>query len=297
MTKEQASADRVVESLLAAYERDPRAHRIGRRYLPSREETLDLLRDLLEVLFPGYWGRPRVERQELRRHVAFRVASLRSRLSLQIELALLHREELDAEPGETTPWTELAARMAEAFLDSLAELRGMLVEDVQAAFDGDPAAKSIDEVVLAYPGVLAVAVYRIANKLHVLGVPLLPRVMTEWAHAQTGADLHPGATIGRRFFIDHATGAVIGETAVIGARVKLYQGVTLGAHSRPADPSRRTDRRHPTVEDDVTIYANATVLGGDTRIGAGSVIAAGSFVTESIPPGSVVGTAPRAPVG
>jgi serine O-acetyltransferase len=171
----------------------------------------------------------------------------------------------------------------------------MLVLDVQAAYDGDPAASSLDEVILAYPGMLAVTVHRVAHELHVMGVPLMPRIMSEWAHSRSGTDIHPGARIGRSFFIDHATGVVVGETTTIGANVKLYQGVTLGALSIPKDERGRVIRdtkRHPTVEDGVTIYANATVLGGRTVVGADSVVGGSVFVTESVPPSTRVALRP-----
>jgi serine O-acetyltransferase len=177
------------------------------------------------------------------------------------------------------------------FLERTPHVRDLLAGDVQAAYDGDPAAINMDEVILAYPGVLATSVYRFAHELYLMDVPLIPRIMTEWAHAITGTDIHPGARIGRNFFIDHATGVVIGETAEIGNYVKLYQGVTLGALSFPKDERGRLIRgykRHPTVQDRVTIYANATVLGGDTVIGAGSVIGASVFLTSSVPPNANV---------
>jgi serine O-acetyltransferase len=278
------------EALIATYRSDSRAHRIDKRFLPSRDEIVDIVESVLELLYPGYWGRTNVASKELARHIERSVESLRTRLSQQIELCVLHREEVKGRTlDETMQWAQVATRIADAFIDALPGIRRTLIGDVQAAFDGDPAARSLDEVILAYPGVLAVSVYRIAHQLHVLGVPLMPRVMSEWAHARTGADLHPGATIGQSFFIDHATGVVIGETAILGDRVKLYQGVTLGALSVPHEAGRRSPRRHPTVEDGVTVYANATILGGETVIGAGSIIAAGSFVTRSVLPGSTVG--------
>jgi serine O-acetyltransferase len=181
------------------------------------------------------------------------------------------------------------------FLVKLPALRAMLLDDVQAAFDGDPAATNLDEVILAYPGLLAVTVYRVAHELFEMGVPLMPRIMTEWAHSRTGADIHPGAHIGKSFFIDHATGVVIGETSLIGANVKLYQGVTLGAVSHPRDESGRVIRntkRHPTVQDGVTVYANATVLGGETVLGEKSIVGGSVFLTESVPSGSRVAITP-----
>jgi serine O-acetyltransferase len=180
------------------------------------------------------------------------------------------------------------------FISSLVELRRMVSLDVEAAFVGDPAAKGYDEIVLAYPAIRALLIHRIAHSLHLDGVPLLPRIMSEYAHDRTGIDIHPGAQIGERFFIDHGTGIVIGETAVIGERVRLYQGVTLGAKSLKDSSSLRGKKRHPTIEDDVTIYAGSTILGGDTVIGAGTIIGGNVWLTKSVPPGSrVMAEAPR----
>lgn len=286
-----------VEALLASYVSDPRAHRIGKRFLPSHEEVVEILESVLELLYPGYWGLTNIESKDLAQHIQRATASLRTRLARQVELCMLHREEGTGRGfDEAAQWVQMAERITDAFIDALPGIRRTLIRDVQAAYDGDPAARSLDEVILAYPGVLAVSVYRIAHKLHTLGVPLMPRVMSEWAHARTGTDIHPGASIGHSCFIDHATGVVIGETAVLGERVKLYQGVTLGALSMLHDTGRQSPQRHPTVEDDVTIYANATILGGETVVGAGSTIAAGSFITASVPPGSQVGAeAPWSP--
>jgi serine O-acetyltransferase len=174
------------------------------------------------------------------------------------------------------------------FVERLPAVRALVAEDVEAAFEGDPAAKSFAEIVVSYPAIHAIAIYRIAHELHGHGVPVLPRMMTEHAHGRTGIDIHPGARIGRRFFIDHGTGVVIGETSEIGERVRLYQGVTLGARSPRHGESLRGTKRHPTIEDDVTIYAHATILGGETVIGSGSVIGGNVWLMESVPPGSKV---------
>jgi serine O-acetyltransferase len=185
---------------------------------------------------------------------------------------------------------ERAQKEALVFLKKIPSLRRILAGDVQAAYDGDPAAKSLDEIIFSYPGLLAVTVYRVAHELHLQGIPLLPRIMTEYAHSITGIDIHPGATIGRDFFIDHGTGVVIGETTAIGDRVKIYQGVTLGAMSFPKDPQGnlvRGKKRHPTIADDVTIYSNATILGSRV-IGARSVIGGNTWVTRDVPPDTVV---------
>lgn len=181
-----------------------------------------------------------------------------------------------------------AMRLAFAFLHRIPALRDMVNTDLEAAFDGDPAAKSMEEIVLAYPGLLAITIYRIAHELFVLKVPLIPRMMTEYAHSRTGVDIHPGATIGRYFFIDHATGVVIGETSIIGERVKLYQGVTIGALSTRGGQKLKGVKRHPTIEDNVTIYSGASILGGETVIGRNSVIGGNSFITQSIRPNTRV---------
>jgi serine O-acetyltransferase len=186
---------------------------------------------------------------------------------------------------------DTAEEAAYEFLESLPRVRKMLAKDIQAAYDGDPAAHCIDEIILSYPAAYAITAYRVAHELHRIGVPLLPRMLTELAHSRTGIDIHPGASVGDSFFIDHGTGVVIGETTVIGDHVKLYQGVTLGAHSFPKDEKGRLIRgqkRHPTIEDNVVIYAGATILGGDTVIGAGSIIGGNVWLTESVPPGSRV---------
>ena len=187
-----------------------------------------------------------------------------------------------------------AAALTTRFISRLVDMREKLSHDVEAAYAGDPAAAGYDEIVVAYPSIRALAIYRIAHELYLHGVPLLPRIMSEYAHDRTGIDIHPGATIGRHFFIDHGTGIVIGETAEIGDRVRLYQGVTLGAASLRDASILRGQKRHPTIEDDVTIYAGATILGGETVIGRGSVIGGSVFLTESVPPGSrVMAEAPR----
>ncbi len=295
--KPPAPLTHLVDAMLASYENDSRAHHIDRRYLPSREEIIALLRLLLQLFYPGYFGRQGLTHDNIRYQTGVILELVREKLERQLELSLRHGAELEVETNATQAKL-LAAHdvedcathaklLAARFLERLPELRRALIADVQAAYEGDPAACNLDEVILAYPSVLAVTVYRVAHEFYGMGVPLLPRIMTEWAHTQTGADIHPGAEIGDSFFIDHATGAVVGETTVIGAHVKLYQGVTLGARSLPRDERGRIIRgskRHPTVEDRVTVYANATVLGGETTLGEGSVIGGSTFVTESVPP-------------
>lgn len=292
----------VAAALTDSYKSDPRGHRIGRRFWPSREAIFDALQLIVTLLYPGYYGRHHLPHDEVQEHIEGTLTKLRGILVEQIERCLCHDVELQenesAPPPPAGRCRAPAEDLTDTFLRQLPELRVRLIEDLQAAFDGDPAAQHLDEIVLAYPGFLAVTVYRIAHELHTLGVPLMPRILSEWAHTRTGADIHPGAEIGSRFFIDHATGAVVGETSTIGDNVRIYQGVTLGALSivRGADGRVvRGSKRHPTVEDDVTIYANATVLGGNTVLGQGSVIGGSVFVTKTIPQGSRVALAAPEP--
>ena len=284
-------AAEVAEALAASYAGDPRGHRIGRRFWPSRESIFEALQLAVTVLYPGYYGRHDLTSANVQEHVQGTLERLRAILLVQIEQCLCHAEEITEEEAPVARCRIRAAHLTDTFLGRLPDIRTQLLDDLQAAYDGDPAARHLDEIVLAYPGFLAVTVYRLAHELHTLGVPLMPRILSEWAHARTGADIHPAAKIGQRFFLDHATGAVIGETTEIGDRVKLYQGVTLGALSiaQGVDGAViRGTKRHPTVENEVTIYANATVLGGQTTLGQGSVIGGSVFVTKSIPAGSRV---------
>jgi serine O-acetyltransferase len=260
----------------------------GEAPLPQKREVIAILRGLQEVIYPGYFGDQALYREYLHGHLGDQLYALTRQLEGEVCRALA------AECGR---WREGAAagpnagEVVTAFLERLPDVMQSIAADVGAAYEGDPAATCLEEVVLAYPGVKAVFTYRIANLLFRLGVPLVPRIMTEFAHNETGVDIHPGATIGREFFIDHGTGVVIGETTVIGDRVKLYQGVTLGALSFPRDAKGglvRGTKRHPTLEDDVVVYAGATILGGDTVVGRGSVIGGNVWLTTSVPPGSKV---------
>lgn len=282
----------LVDAIVESYRSDPRAHHIGRRFLPSRDEIIAISELLLQLVYPGYFGRQGLTEECITYHVGDLLSSLREKLRRQIELCLCYARECEGHRDRLPPeLEEEAARLASSFLARIPAVRAMLITDVQAAFDGDPAATNLDEIILAYPGLLAITVYRFAHELHRMGIALMPRIMTEWAHARTGADIHPGAAIGPGFFLDHATGAVIGETTRIGENVKLYQGVTLGALSHPRDGRGRVireEQRHPTVEDGVTIYANATVLGGETVVGEGSILGGSVFVTRSVPPRSRV---------
>ncbi len=274
----------IVQALAASYEDGAPARRDG---MPQREIVISLLNKMLEIMFPGYAGTHAYRGAGL----AFTIGDLLNEtylgLQQQIERAFSYRCRLDGcEENCESRCRENAAATAAMLLGRLPAIRQLLLLDVQAALDGDPATRSADEVILAYPGFRAISVHRLAHELYEAGVPLIPRVMSEYAHSLTGIDINPGATIGRSFFIDHGTGVVIGETSVIGDNVKLYQGVTLGALSFPKDEAGRLlkgHKRHPNIEDDVTIYAGATILGNVT-IGHHSVIGGNVWLTKSVPP-------------
>jgi len=280
---------RAVAALVESYSREGvKIHHLDRRPLPSRDAAVAALDALQELLFPGYTGAQGLTGAGLRLHVEARVAWLYETLAEQIARAVNHGHRLeDACPVNERQATE----RAEEFLARLPAVRELLATDVKAAYDGDPAAVCYDEIIFSYPGLYAITTYRLAHELHALDVPLIPRIMTEHAHSRTGIDIHPGTRVGPGFFIDHGTGVVVGGTAVIGSGVKLYQGVTLGAFSFDKDADGqlvRHTKRHPTIEDDVVVYAGATILGGDTVIGRGSVIGGNVWLTHSVPPGTRV---------
>jgi len=256
--------------------------------IPSKESVIEIIERMKEVLFPGYFSQGRIDPSNLKYNMGQSVSGLFDVLSEQITRSVRHeciRHEL--------PCSECAEQGHQITLDVLeavSEIRKILATDVRATFDGDPASKSHDEIIFSYPGIFATMVYRVAHLLFQRGVPLLPRIMSEYAHTQTGIDIHPGARIGNEFVIDHGTGVVIGETTEIGNRVRIYQGVTLGALSLPKDAGSRFrgKKRHPTIEDDVIIYSGATILGGDTVIGTRSVIGGNVWLTRSVPPDTKV---------
>ncbi|MFO0578339.1 MAG: serine acetyltransferase [Polyangia bacterium] len=258
------------------------------RDMPSPREVAAIVEILRELLLPGSTGEPLPACVVQHAHIEGRLGQLRVRLVQQLFRGLHYR---CPEPLMECAACELrAAELTGRFMAQIPLLREKVLLDVAAAFDNDPAATGTDEVVFSYPGVRAITVYRIAHALQILGALAVPRMMTEQAHADTGIDIHPGARIGESFFIDHGTGVVIGETTVIGDRVRLYQGVTLGALSLPTGTARKkaSQKRHPTIEDDVIIYANATILGGDTVIGRGAVVGGNTWITRSVAPGSRV---------
>lgn len=291
----------LVNRIVTSYKADDRTRHIDRGYLPSRAEIVGVIDSLLEISFPGYFGRLNLTENNVRFHVGDLLPRLGRRLYTQIFHAVCHHNETQGEyapngPAEqAVPFGATANELAIAFLERIPDVRGMLALDVQAAYDGDPASANSDEIIIAYPVILAITVFRYAHELHRMGVPLIPRAMTEWAHQKTGIDIHPGATIGKSFFIDHGTGVVIGETTEIGDNVKIYQGVTLGALSFLKDERGRMVKgykRHPTVRDNVTIYANAIILGGDTILGEGCTIGGSTFVTSSVPANCTITTTP-----
>ncbi|MDD6106636.1 MAG: serine O-acetyltransferase [Ruminococcus sp.] len=249
------------------------------RSLPSRAVIIDVVKELRAVIFPGYFWSDSAAGMFPEYYTGYRLNDLYDRLKEQIEIALLYANQ-EMEQQEAS---EQADRICGGFFEKLPEVQERLLKDVQAGFDGDPAAKSKEEIISSYPGVFAIYVYRLAHILYVENVPHIPRIMTEYAHGKTGIDINPGAVIGDYFFIDHGTGVVIGETTEIGRNVKLYQGVTLGALSTRQGQQLANVKRHPTICDNVTIYSNSSVLGGETVIGENTIIGGNTFITESIP--------------
>jgi serine O-acetyltransferase len=281
----------ISEVVTSSLDPDLFAH-VDAELIPSTELSVEVIQRARRLLFPGYFNGQVLDANLLEYAIGVEVTRLFEILSEAIALSIRHdcqRYQLVCSHCQ-----ERGQQEAIRFLERLPEIRKTLTTDVQAAYDGDPAAKTIDEVVISYPGVLAVTIHRIAHQLWLQEIPLLPRMMSEHGHSVTGIDIHPGAKIGQSFFIDHGTGVVIGETTEIAERVRIYQGVTLGALSLPKEEVEqlRYEKRHPTIEDDVTIYAGATILGGETVIGADSVIGGSVWITHSVPPGTKVFLAP-----
>ncbi len=303
MTLEERSRNLrdLTAAMVDSYHRLGGINRLGDKDLPSHRAIVTLLEELQALVFPGYFGDLVPRDADLEMLVGARLDAVGRQLDGVIERTLrfcrhtaCNCEEIWQLAGSPPPdqlFGAAARQVTRLYLDQLPGIRDLLDTDVQAAFEGDPAANNTEEIILCYPGVTAILVHRLAHPLYRLGVPLLPRIMSEWAHHRTGVDIHPGAEIGPRFFIDHGTGVVIGETTRIGERVKIYQGVTLGALSFPRNPDGtlvKGGKRHPTIGDRVTIYANATILGGGTVIGDGAVIGGGTWITASVPPGAKV---------
>lgn len=249
-------------------------------HLPSRNEIIGIIKDLRRIIFPGYFEDFNLSYSFENYFVGEELVDIKERLNKQILLAMNYQL---CEKNEYEEIVRKSEEICVNFIKKLPYIQNMLLMDVQAGFDGDPAAKSKEEIIFSYPGLFAIYVYRLAHELYVQNVPFIPRIMTEYAHGKTGIDINSGADIGKYFFIDHGTGVVIGETTIIGDYVKLYQGVTLGALSTRSGQQLREVKRHPTIENNVTIYSGATVLGGETIIGKGTVIGGNAFITESIP--------------
>ena len=281
----------LVARLVASYRADTRTSHLDSTFLPSRDKTIAIIELLRRLMFPGFFDDQRLTSDTVTYHVGDLLNRTREAVYGQVREALRYdrnrREGKGA--GDACDACDVEAeRITGEFLAKLPDLRTLLTTDVQAAFDGDPAASSTDEVIFCYPGLDAIFIHRVAHEFYRLRVPLLPRIISEYAHNETGIDIHPGAQIAESFFIDHGTGVVIGETCDIGKRVKIYQGVTLGALSTKGGQDWRGRKRHPTIEDDVTIYGGAIILGGATTIGKGATIGGSVFITSSIPAGHTV---------
>jgi len=256
--------------------------------LPNRDIIIEIFNQLRQLLFPGYFGKKNFEGEIREYHVGELLTNIFEAFSEQIAFALKHRANQQDNFNYDDDVRDKANQICFEFLCRIPKIREYLAMDVQAAFEGDPAANSKDGIIFSYPGIFAISFYRLAHELYLLSVPLIPRILSEYAHNITGIDIHPGAEIGKYFFIDHGTGVVIGETTVIGNNVKIYQGVTLGALSTRGGQSLRGVKRHPTLEDDVTVYSGASILGGETVIGSAVVIGSNVFITKSVPSGTKV---------
>ncbi|BDC92387.1 serine acetyltransferase [Treponema bryantii] len=283
--------DMLIDGILDSYDRYGLINRNHTEDFPNRQNVVSILSDIQTVIFPGFKTAEDIDSVNIRYITGQKVNNIIANLTREIQKALIYTKAQTCTHDEINNIAEshcfkLAEKTAIALIEEIPEIRRKIQLDVKAAFNGDPAAKSNEEVVLSYPGLEAILVYRIAHFLYENGVPIIPRIMSEHVHGKTGIDIHPGATIGESFFIDHGTGVVIGETCIIGTNVKIYQGVTLGALS--VKKNLQNKKRHPTIEDDVTIYANATILGGETIIGRGSTIGGNTWVTESVAAGSVI---------
>ena len=273
--------NQIRDQILESYRSAGGINNIDGSNLPSKRALASICEDLLQLLFPGFHDQEPIHSQHLGRLTGYRLLSIADRLREELQKSVRLNSSASSAQSQVE---EITLR----FLENLPHVRELLASDVKAAFDGDPAASGTNEVILAYPFLETIAIQRMAHQLYRLEVPLIPRMMTEWAHARTGIDIHPGAQIGSHFFIDHGTGVVIGETSVIGSHVKLYQGVSLIAKSLAGGQALRGKKRHPTLEDHVTLYSGATIMGGETIVGAGSTVGASVFLTHSVPPRSLV---------
>jgi len=281
----QLTVNQLAERLAASYAQVGGINHLDGKNLPSKRAIALITVDLLRLLFPGFFDEKLVHSSEIQREAATLLEEVLASLQGEIKKSLNHYPPPELPKKD---FRSISRDYAIEFLGSLPRIRDLLQTDVEAAFNGDPAALSKEEVIVAYPCIEAIAVQRLAHELYLKNIPLIPRIMTEWAHTRTGMDLHPGAQIGTHFFVDHCTGTVIGETSILGNHVKMYQGVGLVARSLAAGQQLRGHKRHPTIEDRVTIYAGATIMGGDTIVGESSTIGANVFLTGSVPPHSLV---------
>ena len=281
MNEIELQIENLVDSILADYNGGRDIDKMDLKRHPDKDVVIDMIAKLLRIVYPGYSRDKSYQIYNAKHNLSMLIEDVMYNLNKQIRLILQSGMD-DAEAKAK------AQEISLAFFRRIPAVRATVQTDVEAAYAGDPAATSTDEIIFCYPGLFAITVYRLAHELYALGVPMLPRMMTEHAHSITGIDIHPGATIGNYFFIDHGTGIVIGETTIIGENVKIYQGVTLGGLSTRAGQGLRGKKRHPTIEDNVTIYANASILGGETVIGRESVIGANAFITHSIPEATTV---------
>lgn len=276
----------IVETILEDYQNNREIDRIELFDQPDTNAVLALIDKMLTIVYPGFYREKTYRFYNMDSRLTVLLEDVMFNLTKQIDISLKHKEEYASISDEER--YEKASNICLKFFEKIPKVREFIDTDVDAFYQGDPAAYNKTEIILSYPGLYAVTIYRLAHELHVLGVPLIPRIMTEYAHSKTGIDIHPGATIGKYFFIDHGTGIVIGETTIIGERVKVYQGVTIGALSTSGGQRLRGVKRHPTIEDNVTIYAGASILGGDTVIGENSVIGSNVFITEPVAPNSKI---------
>jgi serine O-acetyltransferase len=277
----------LVAQIASSYREYPYSSLIISEQLPNRDTIIEITELLRQLLFPGYFGKQNIKEKLVDFQIAGLLIAVTEKLTEQLVRALRHQKASAEEPA-SEDIKALANDVCYQFLSRIPMVREYLATDVQAAFDGDPAADDKEQVIFSYPGVFAVSIHRLAHELYKLSVPLIPRMMSEYAHSVTGIDIHPGAVIGKYFFIDHGTGVVIGQTTRIGNYVKIYQGVTLGALSTKGGQSLKNTKRHPTLEDHVTVYSGASIFGGETVIGEGAVIGSNVFITSSIAPGTKV---------
>ena len=279
--KKNKVINNLVDSMIKSYAEYPEIVRIGQYSHIDKESIFRTVENIRRLFFPGFFDNGSMCEYTKDFYVRDILVEINHDLVKQTEMAIRHVDDKISEDS-----VDKAKAMVVEFMNKLVDIREMISYDVESFFDGDPASTSKSEVILSYPGIYAIMIYRVAHELFLLDVPMIPRIMTEYAHGKTGIDIHPGAKIGKYFFIDHGTGIVIGETCVIGDNVKIYQGVTLGAHSTRGGRKLSGNKRHPDIEDNVTIYSGASILGGETVIGEGSVIGSNAFITKSVPKGS-----------